>query len=87
MYVIAVYDITKNKSSKMLKLLRRYLNWIQGSVFEGEISEGNYIEMTQNIRNNINRNSDSVILFKMWGEQYRIREVIGIEKNKVSNVL
>ena len=39
MYVLLVYDIKEKRVGKMLKLCRRYLNWIQNSVFEGEISE------------------------------------------------
>ena len=39
MYVILVYDIGEKRVGKMLKLCRKYLNWIQNSVFEGEITE------------------------------------------------
>ena len=39
MYVILVYDVDQKRTSKMLKLCRRYLSWIQNSVFEGQISE------------------------------------------------
>ena len=39
MYVILVYDVDQKRTAKMLKLCRRYLSWIQNSVFEGEISE------------------------------------------------
>jgi len=39
MYVILVYDVNEKRVAKMLKLCRRYLNWIQNSVFEGEITE------------------------------------------------
>ena len=39
MYVILVYDFGERRVQKMLKLCRKYLMWIQNSVFEGEISE------------------------------------------------
>lgn len=39
MYVVLVYDMGEKRVGKMLKLCRRYLNWIQNSVFEGEITE------------------------------------------------
>ena len=39
MYVIAVYDVSAERTVKMLKLCRKYLHWIQNSVFEGELSE------------------------------------------------
>ena len=34
MYVILVYDVDQKRTAKMLKLCRRYLSWIQNSVFE-----------------------------------------------------
>ena len=46
MYVILVYDVGEKRVGKMLKLCRRYLNWIQNSVFEGEISEVKLKELT-----------------------------------------
>ena len=39
MYAILVYDIGEKRVGKMLKLCRQYLNWIQNSVFEGDITE------------------------------------------------
>ena len=45
MYVILVYDFGERRVGKMLKLCRRYLNWIQNSVFEGEISEARLKEL------------------------------------------
>ena len=37
MYVILVYDVGEKRVGKMLRLVRKYLSWIQNSVFEGEI--------------------------------------------------
>lgn len=39
MYVILVYDVGEKRVAKMLRLCRKYLNWIQNSVFEGELTE------------------------------------------------
>lgn len=46
MYVILVYDCGEKRVAKMLKLCRKYLNWIQNSVFEGEITEVKLKELT-----------------------------------------
>jgi CRISPR-associated protein Cas2 len=37
MYVILVYDMGEKRVSKMMKHCRKYLNWIQNSVFEGKL--------------------------------------------------
>ena len=50
MYVVLVYDIGERRVGKMLKLCRRYLNWIQNSVFEGEITEVKLKELLANAK-------------------------------------
>ncbi len=45
----------------MLKLCRKYLNWIQNSVFEGEISEVRLKELLNLAKSFMNESEDSVI--------------------------
>ena len=39
MFIILVYDIDVKRVGKVLKKCREYLNWVQNSVFEGEITD------------------------------------------------
>ena len=41
MFVIIVYDVGEKRVAKALKTCRKYLNWVQNSVLEGEISDVN----------------------------------------------
>ena len=50
MYVILIYDVNVKRVSKMVKLCRQYLCWIQNSVFEGEISEAKLQELCNKIK-------------------------------------
>ena len=50
MYVILVYDMGEKRVGKMLKLCRQYLNWVQNSVFEGDLSEAKLRELTTKIK-------------------------------------
>ena len=63
MYVILVYDCGEKRVGKMLKLCRKYLNWIQNSVFEGEITEVKLKELTLKAEKIMNSNKDSLIVF------------------------
>ena len=63
MYVILVYDIGEKRVGKMLKLCRKYLNWIQNSVFEGEISEVKLKELTISAKSIMDISVDSMIIF------------------------
>ncbi|WP_101494345.1 CRISPR-associated endonuclease Cas2 [Sulfobacillus thermosulfidooxidans] len=46
MFVILVYDAGVKRDPKILKTCRKYLNWIQNSVFEGELTEGKLKKIT-----------------------------------------
>ena len=69
MYVILVYDVDQKRTAKMLKLCRRYLSWIQNSVFEGEISEVQLKQLTSEARNLMDE-KDSLIFFKSRDEKW-----------------
>ncbi|MBW3470433.1 CRISPR-associated endonuclease Cas2 [Arthrospiribacter ruber] len=87
MYIILVYDIGERRVSKMLKLCRKYLNWIQNSVFEGEITEVKYKELIINAKKIMKIEEDSLIVFKSREEKWLDKEVIGQEKNDLDTFL
>ncbi|NIS39069.1 CRISPR-associated endonuclease Cas2, partial [Candidatus Saccharibacteria bacterium] len=64
MYVILVYDVNQKRVGKMLKLCRRYLHWIQNSVFEGEITLVKLKELKQKASRIMDMEEDSMIIFK-----------------------
>ena len=77
MYVILVYDFGEKRVGKMLKLCRKYLHWIQNSVFEGEISEIKLKELLQKANAFMNKTEDSIILFKHPSVVYMDKEIVG----------
>ncbi|WP_009036479.1 CRISPR-associated endonuclease Cas2 [Indibacter alkaliphilus] len=87
MYIILVYDIGERRVSKMLKLCRKYLNWIQNSVFEGEITEVKYKELIIHAKKIMKIEEDSLIIFKSREEKWLDKEVIGQEKNDLDTFL
>ncbi|MFZ4861326.1 CRISPR-associated endonuclease Cas2 [Sphingobacterium sp. Mn56C] len=87
MYVILVYDVTDKKVTKMLNLCRRYLNWIQNSVFEGEISEVKLQELLTKAKLFMDNEKDSIIIFKSRQLKWLEKQVIGKEKNELDTFL
>ena len=87
MYVILVYDIEEKRVGKMLKLCRQYLNWIQNSVFEGEITDVKLKELLHNARKIMDEEKDSIIVFKSSQEKWLEKMIIGKEKNELNNLL
>ena len=86
MYVILVYDVDQKRTSKMLKLCRRYLSWIQNSVFEGEISEVQLKQLNAEAKN-LMEDKDSLIIFKSRDKKWLQKEIIGDERASISNFL
>ncbi len=87
MYVIAVYDVGQKRVGKMLRLCRRYLNWIQNSVFEGEISEVRLLELKNKAIDIMDEETDSLIIFKTRQEKWLEKEIVGNERQNLDNFL
>jgi CRISPR-associated protein Cas2 len=87
MYVILVYDCGEKRVGKMLKLCRKYLHWIQNSVFEGEISEVKLKELLMKAENFINKEDDSIILFKGKTESWMEKQIVGKERSNIDTFL
>lgn len=80
MKVILVYDINEKRVAKVLKTCRKYLHWVQNSVFEGEISEAKLEKLKLELRKIINKEEDSVIVYTFRAVWYTNRETIGLKK-------
>jgi CRISPR-associated protein Cas2 len=87
MYVIVVYDAGEKRVAKMLKLCRKYLNWIQNSVFEGEISEVKLKELKHRSKVIMNEDTDSLIIFTSRSEQWLEKEIVGCERSPIGNFI
>ncbi|WP_209329333.1 CRISPR-associated endonuclease Cas2 [Lunatimonas salinarum] len=87
MYIILVYDINQKRVGKMLKLCRQYLNWIQNSVFEGELTEVKLKELLAKAKKIMDTEEDSLIIFKSRNEKWLEKEVIGQEKNDLDTFI
>mgnify|MGYP001102482177 CR=1 FL=1 len=87
MFVILFYDFGEKRVGKALKICRKYLTWIQNSVFEGEITEGNLKKLKYELTAKMNKETDSLIIYTFTNMKYSAREVIGIEKNPNSMFL
>lgn len=87
MYIILVYDIGEKRVGKMLKLCRQYVNWIQNSVFEGEITEVKLKELILKAKAIMEMEEDSVIIFKSRQEKWLDKQIVGVEKSGLEQFL
>lgn len=87
MYIILMYDVNQKRVGKMLKLCRKYLNWIQNSVFEGEITQVKLAELKYSALKIMDPEIDSLIFFKTCQEKWLDKEVVGLERSDIDNFL
>lgn len=87
MYCILVYDVNEKRVAKMLKLCRRYLNWIQNSVFEGEITEVKLNELKHEAKKIMDMSTDSLIIFTSRQQSWLDKQIVGKERNMLDNFL
>ena len=87
MYVILVYDMGQKRVGKMLKLCRRYLNWIQNSVFEGEMTDVQLNELLYEANRIMKADEDSFILFKNRERKWLDKQIVGVERQSTDDFL
>jgi CRISPR-associated protein Cas2 len=87
MYVILVYDVGEKRVGKMLKLCRQYVNWIQNSVFEGEISEVKLKELVIKARGIMDVEIDSLIIFQSRHERWLEKQIVGRERSGLEHII
>lgn len=80
MFVILVYDIGEKRVQKVLKTCRKYLYWVQNSVFEGDITDANLVKLKTELRKIINTKEDSILFYQFRSTRYSSSETMGIKK-------
>jgi len=87
MYITALYDVGEKRVGKMLRLCRRYLNWIQNSVLEGEITTAQLEKFKFEANAIMEEETDSLIIFKTRQEKWLDKEIVGQERSSLDMFL
>jgi len=78
MFVIMVYDVNVDRVTKVLKIGRKYLNHIQNSVLEGELSAAQYKRLNYEVTRAINSEHDSVRFCLLRTTKYMAMDKLGV---------
>lgn len=87
MYILLVYDVGEKRVGKVLRFLRKHLNWIQNSVFEGNVTESQLLKIKNGLRKIIDEEEDSVIIFTAATNKWVKKEIVGKEKSPIDNFI
>ena len=77
MYVIVVYDCGVERLNQVRKYLKTYLNRVQNSVFEGELTEAKLARMRAGLTTKLNLEEDSVLIWSLRDPKWIDREALG----------
>ena len=87
MYVLVVYDVDVKRVSRVHKYLKRYLHWVQNSVFEGELTDAQIEEVKVGLQRTLIREDDSVLLYTARDQRWLDKQIIGCERGQTNNFL
>lgn len=86
-YLIVTYDIAEERVNKVRKILKKYLMWVQNSVFEGDISEGRLQKCKYELDRVIKHDEDSIYFYSLENRLNYRKTVMGVEKELTGNIL
>lgn len=87
MYYIAVYDVNVDKVNRVKKIFREYMDWVQNSVFEGQLTASEKEELETRVREIVDEERDMVVFYSTRSEKYLEKKVIGTEKSPTGTVI
>lgn len=78
MYVILVYDCGVERVNDVRKFLKQYLSWVQNSVFEGELTDAEFMKVKATLKAMIKHDYDSIRIYKLRSDKYLDVEQLGV---------
>jgi CRISPR-associated protein Cas2 len=87
MFAIIVYDVSTERVTKVCHFLRKYMDWIQNSVFEGELTKSQLKEVESGLKNIINETEDHISIYTTHNKEAMIKKTLGTPKSSQETVI
>ncbi len=85
--VLLVYDIAEERLPVVYKICKKYLHWVQNSVFEGELTRGKINALIRELESVINEEEDSIVLY-IYSQNSEIGRIsLGLQVDEVDNFM
>ncbi len=85
--MVIVYDVGVERVNKIRIYLKQYLNWVQNSVFEGELTEPEYMKIMSHLKERVDESLDHVIFYKSRDKRYLDTDEVGTRKAEISTII
>ena len=87
LYVVVVYDVAVERLDKVRNVLKQYLNWVQNSAFEGELTIGTLEELKLKLGDIVDEGKDSLLFYSVPNPKWLNKDALGVEKSVPSTVV
>ncbi|KRV49523.1 CRISPR-associated protein Cas2 [Wenjunlia vitaminophila] len=87
MFAILVYDTAVERNPRVLRTCRKYLHWVQRSVFQGELSAAQYRALLAELNSVIDRDQDSIMAYATRSPDMVNTACLGIVLGNSSDIL
>jgi CRISPR-associated protein Cas2 len=87
MFVIIVYDMGVERVTKICQYLRRSMDWVQNSVFEGELTDAEYKRIQHDVKEIMEADVDSVRFYSFRTKEQVKIETFGVEKADIGCII
>ncbi|AKB19483.1 CRISPR-associated protein Cas2 [Methanosarcina sp. WWM596] len=85
--MVIVYDVGVERVNKVRSFLREYMNWVQNSVFEGELTKAEFLKVKSRLKELIEINHDHIIFYSSRDKKYLGIENLGTPKADTNNII
>lgn len=76
-YAIVFYDVKEKRVQKVFKVCKKYLSHFQYSVFRGEITPANLVNLKRELKKVINKEEDYICIIKTISNNVFGEEILG----------
>ncbi len=91
MYVILIYDLKDidyaNRQRNIHNICKKYLYKTQNSVFEGDITNVQFIKLKRELKQYVIKDKDSLVIFKITNKNWFKKEYVSSEKISTDNFI
>jgi len=82
MFVILSYDVQEARCTKIMKIAKKYLNYMQRSLYQGYLTEKQLKKLQDELLLRIDPEYDSIIVYRLWSDNNICIDKIGTVKGR-----
>ena len=80
-------DAGVKRLNKVRIFLKQYLNWVQNSVFEREITKAEYLRIRLRLKDLIDEDEDRIFIYSVRDRKYLGIDELGTRKAEIDTII